>query len=187
VFAELNNNIDLFEGSMGVTLPALAPRAISEESFYYYLFLGLAAAILAIAYAIKTGRLGYGLLSIREDEDTARMLGVPTERYKALVFVISAVLTGLLGIVYAHSLGYITTGSVYRTDISLNMIVFSLLGGIGTLIGPIVGATVMVVLTQVVLGSLLEWHMFITGALLVALVLIAPTGLVGLARRLAAR
>ena len=115
------------------------------------------------------------------------MLGVPTEHYKALVFVISAVLTGLLGIVYAHSLGYITTGSVYRTDNSLNMIVFSLLGGIGTLIGPIVGATVMVVLTQVVLGNLLEWHMFITGALLVALVLVAPTGLVGLVRKLAAR
>ena len=187
VFAELNNNIDLFEGSMGVTLPALAPRAMSPESFHYYLFLGLTALILAIAYAIKTSRLGYGLLSIREDEDTARMLGVPTEHYKALVFVISAVLTGLLGIVYAHSLGYITTGSVYRNDNSLNMIVFSLLGGIGTLIGPIIGATVMVVLTQIVLGNLLEWHMFITGALLVALVLVAPTGLVGLARRLFAR
>ena len=187
VFSELNNNVDLFEGSMGVTLPSLAPRAISPEVFHYYLFLIVTAAILAIAYAIKVSRVGYGLLSIREDEDTARMLGVPTEHYKALVFVISAVLTGLLGIVYAHSLGYITTGSVYRTDNSLNMIVFSLLGGIGTLIGPIVGATVMVVLTQVVLGNLLEWHMFITGALLVALVLVAPTGLVGLARKLVAR
>ncbi len=181
VFAELNNNIDLFEGSMGVTLPSLAPAGVSPELFHYYLFLAVTAAILAIAYAIKTSRLGYGLLSIREDEDTARMLGVPTEHYKALVFVISAVLTGVLGIVYAHSLGYITTGSVYRTDHSLNMIVYSLLG---TLIGPIVGATVMVVLTQVVLGNLLEVHMFITGALLVILVMMAPTGLVGFARRL---
>ena len=57
---------------------------------------------------------------------------------------------GLLGVIYAHSLGYITTGSVYRTDNSLNMIVYSLLGGMGTLIGPIIGAPVMVVLTQVV-------------------------------------
>jgi branched-chain amino acid transport system permease protein len=108
---------------------------------------------------------------------------VPTERYKALVFVISAVLTAVLGIIYAHSLGYITTGSVYRTDHSLNMIVYSLLGGIGSLIGPIVGAVVMVVLTQVVLGQLLEVHMFLTGALLVFLVMVAPMGLVGLAKR----
>jgi branched-chain amino acid transport system permease protein len=187
VFAELNNNIDLFEGSMGVTLPRLAPAGIEPEVFHYYLFLAVTALILVIAYAIKTSRLGYGLLSIREDEDTARMLGVPTEHYKALVFVISAVLTGVLGIVYAHSLGYITTGSVYRTDNSLNMIVYSLLGGMGTLIGPIVGATVMVVLTQVVLGNLLEVHMFITGALLVILVMAAPMGLVGLARRLLGR
>ena len=183
VFAELNNNIDLFEGSMGVTLPSPGPAGVSPEVFYYYLFLAATAAILAIAWAIKSSRIGYGLISIREDEDTARMLGVPTERYKALVFVISAVLTAVLGIIYAHSLGYITTGSVYRTDHSLNMIVYSLLGGIGSLIGPIVGAIVMVVLTQVVLGQLLEVHMFLTGALLVFLVMVAPMGLVGLAKR----
>src|SRR5258708_40089121 len=102
------------------------------------------------------------------------MLGVPAEGYKAIVFVISAVLTGLLGIVYAHSLGYITTGSVYRTDNSLNMIVFSLLGGIGTLIGPIVGATALGLPTQGVSGRLLEGHMFITGAPLVGPDRVAP-------------
>lgn len=184
VLSELTNNVDMFEGSMGLILPKLAPAGLNPETFFYYLFLAVTTLTLVIAYVIKTSRFGYGLLSIREDEDTARMLGVPTERYKTIVFVISAVLTGLLGIVYAHSLGYITTGSVYRTDNSLNMIVYSLLGGMGTLIGPIVGATVMVVLTQVVLGRLLEIHMFITGALLVILVMVAPMGLVGLARRL---
>jgi branched-chain amino acid transport system permease protein len=187
VFAELTNNVDLFEGSMGLTLPTVGLAGVEPEVFFYYVFLVVAALILLIGYAIKTSRFGYGLLSIREDEDTARMLGVPTERYKAIVFVISAVLTGLLGVIYAHSLGYITTGSVYRTDNSLNMIVFSLLGGMGTLIGPIVGATVMVMLTQVVLGRLLEFHMFLTGALLVVLVMVAPLGLVGLARRLFGR
>jgi branched-chain amino acid transport system permease protein len=187
VFAELNNNVDLFEGSMGLTLPQVGPAGIEPEMFFYYVFLAAASLTLLIAYLIKSSRFGYGLLSIREDEDTARMLGVPTEHYKAIVFVISAVLTGLLGVIYAHSLGYITTGSVYRTDNSLNMIVYSLLGGMGTLIGPIVGASVMVVLTQVILGRLLEIHMFLTGALLVILVMVAPMGLVGLARRLVGR
>jgi branched-chain amino acid transport system permease protein len=133
------------------------------------------------------GRVGYGLLSIREDEDTARMLGVPTERYKIAVFVLSAALTGMFGVIYAWSLGYITTSSVYRTDFSLNMIVYSLLGGMGTLIGPILGSLLMVVLTQVLLGRLLDIHMLLTGALLVAIVLLAPRGLVGFVRGWAER
>jgi len=111
------------------------------------------------------------------------MLGVPTERYKVAMFVLSAALTGALGVIYAHSLGYITTSSVYRTDFSLNMIVYNLLGGIGTIAGPFIGSAVMVVLTQVFLGRLLNIHMFVTGALLVLLVLAAPRGLPGLFRR----
>ena len=88
---------------------------MAPEVFFYevYLLAG-SAAVLAIAGPIRRSRFGAGLLSIRRDEDTARMLGAPTERYKRVAFVISAVLTGVLGVLYAHSLGYITTDSVYR-------------------------------------------------------------------------
>ncbi|MBM3601261.1 MAG: branched-chain amino acid ABC transporter permease [Alphaproteobacteria bacterium] len=187
VLGELNNSIDAFKGTMGIVLPQLAPRAVEPATFYYYLLLVAAAVTLAIGFAVKVSRLGYGLLSIREDEDTARMLGVPTERYKIQTFVLSAVLTGVLGIIYAHSLGFITAGSVYRTDFSLNMIVYALLGGMGTLIGPVIGAGIMVVLTQIVLGRLLDTHMFITGALLVILVMLAPRGIVGFVKPILAR
>ncbi len=183
VLAELTSNVDAIKGAMGIVLPRVALHGVAQHVLYYQLFLMLAFAILAIAFAIKISRLGQGLISLREDEDTARMLGVPTERYKAAMFVLSATLTGLLGAVYAHSLGYITTDSVYRTDFSLDMIVYCLLGGIGTLVGPIIGAAVMTVLTQVVLGQLLSIHMLVTGALLVLLVLVAPRGIVGLFRR----
>ncbi len=142
--------------------------------------------MLAIAWAIRRSRFGAGLRSIREDEDTARMLGVPTERYKRTAFIISAVLTGLLGVIYAHALGYITTDSVYRDDTNLNLIVFSLLGGIGTLFGPVIGAFLLVFITQVVLGQLLDFHLFATGLLLVVLVLAAPGGILGL-RKLRSR
>jgi branched-chain amino acid transport system permease protein len=179
VFAELNNNIELFKGSMGVVLPQAAPRSVAPEIFYYYLFLAATALTLLFAFLVKVSRLGHGLLAIREDEDTARMLGVPTELYKSAMFVLSAVLTGALGVLYAHSLGYITVGSVYRTDFSLNMIVYPLLGGMGTLLGPIIGALFMIVLTQLVLGHLLDLHMFLTGAIIVALVLLAPRGILG--------
>jgi branched-chain amino acid transport system permease protein len=184
VCLELNNNIDALQGSMGVILANAAPPGWDNHVFYFELFLAAAAATLAIAWAIKRSRFGYGLLAIREDEDTARMLGVPTERYKVAAFVLSAVLTGIFGVIYAHSLGYITTGSVYRDDNSLNLMLFSLLGGIGTLLGPILGATLLVVLTNVVLGNLLDFHMFATGLLLVLIVFVAPSGIVGLARSL---
>jgi branched-chain amino acid transport system permease protein len=182
VLAELNNNLDFMKGSMGIVLPRIQPRSFDPAIYYYYLFLIATSCTLVIAFAIKVGRIGYGLIAIREDEDTARMLGVPTERYKTMMFVLSAVLTGIFGIIYGWSLGYITTGSVYRTDFSLNMIVYSLLGGMGTLIGPIVGSFLMVVLTQVFLGKLLDLHMMFTGILLVAMVLLAPRGLVGFVR-----
>jgi branched-chain amino acid transport system permease protein len=179
VLAELNNNIDMFGGSLGIVLPRVVLRGVPQPTLYFEIFLGLGSIILLIGFLVKISRLGYGLVSLREDEDTARMLGVPTEPMKIVVFVLSAALTGMLGAVYAHSLGYITTSSVYRTDFSLDMIVYSLLGGMGTLLGPVLGALLMVVLTQIVLGQLLDIHMFITGAVLVALVLVAPRGILG--------
>lgn len=185
VCAELNNNIDALQGALGVTLPAVAPRSMDPASFFFQLYLAAASLILLIAWLVRRSRFGAGLLSIREDEDTARMLGVPTERYKRTAFVISAVLTGVLGVIFAHDLGYITTGSVYRDDTNLNLIVFSLLGGMGTLLGPVIGAVLLVFVVQVLLGSLLDFHLFATGLLLVVLILAAPGGILGLGRRFA--
>jgi branched-chain amino acid transport system permease protein len=184
VLGELNNNLDILQGSMGVTLANVVPDDLDPANVFYETFLVLVVAFLALSWWIRRSRFGYGLLSIREDEDTARMLGVPTERYKRIAFVLSAVLTGLLGAFYAHALGYITTGSVYRDDTSLDLIVFCLLGGIGTLTGPVIGAFLLVFVNQVILGDLLDFHLFVTGFLLVVLILAAPDGLLGLSQRL---
>jgi branched-chain amino acid transport system permease protein len=187
VCAELNNNLDFLQGSLGLNFPVVTPESMAPENFYYELCLAAGLAVLLIAWHIRRSRFGAGLLSIREDEDTARMLGVPTERYKRIAFIVSAVLTGLLGIIYAHSLGYITTDSVYRDDTNLNLIVFSLLGGMGTLFGPVIGAFLLVFVTQVVLGRLLDFHLFVTGLLLVILVLAAPRGVLGLVKTIRPR
>jgi branched-chain amino acid transport system permease protein len=136
VLAELNNNIDAFKGSLGLVLPRIAAFGLRPEAVFYYLLLIATFLTLVIAFAVKSSRTGYGLVALREDEDTARMLGVPMERFKIAMFILSAAITGAIGVIYAHSLGYITTGSVYRTDFSLNMIVYNLLGGMGTLVGP---------------------------------------------------
>jgi branched-chain amino acid transport system permease protein len=180
VASELSANVEWIGGGVGLTLPPAGPDWMKPETFFYYLLLGGLALALGAAAAVRGRRLGHGLLAIREDEDTARMLGVPTERYKIAAYVLSAVLVGLQGAVFAYSLGYFTTQSVFRLEFSLNMIVHALIGGIGTLAGPVIGATLLVLLTQVVLGSLLEYHVFITGAVVVSIVLLAPDGLIGL-------
>jgi len=187
VAGELNTTVDVFQGSMGLMFAEIVPDDWDPQWFYYELYLNVASGILAISWALRRSRFGYGLLSIREDEDTARMLGVPTERYKSLAFVLSAVLTGVLGAIYAHSLGYVTTASLYRDDTNLSLIVFALLGGIGTLAGPIIGAFLIVVLTHVVLSDFPDVHLFAMGLILVLLVLVAPDGLIGLGRRLLRR
>ncbi len=180
VAGELSANVEWIGGGLGLDLPAAGPGWMKPETFFYYLLLGGLGLTLAACMAIQGRRFGYGLIAIREDEDTARMLGVPTERYKIAAYVLSAVLVGLQGAVFAYSLGYFTTQSVFRLEFSLNMIVYALIGGIGTLAGPMIGAALLVLLTQVVLGSLLEFHVFITGAVVVSIVLLAPGGLIGL-------
>src|SRR3954470_11744411 len=183
VCAEVTNNIDFFQGSLGLNFPQIAPESVDPASVFYELYLAGALLILLISWQIRRSRFGAGLLSIREDEDTARMLGVPTERYKRMAFVVSAVLTGVMGVIYAHSLGYITTDSVYRDDTNLSLIVYSLLGGMGPLFGPVIGAFLLVFITQVILGRLLDFHLFATGLLLVILVLSAPGGVAGLLKK----
>jgi len=182
VCAEVTNNIDFFQGSMGLNFPPLAPAGMDPADFFYEVYLVATLFILLVSWQIRRSRFGAGLLSIREDEDTARMLGVPTERYKRQAFVVSAVLTGLMGVLYGHSLGYITTESVYRDDTSLSLIVYSLLGGMGTLFGPVIGAVVYLLLEEF-LSQLTEYWALIMGPLLLLIVLFGRGGIMGLLGR----
>jgi branched-chain amino acid transport system permease protein len=182
VTSELVNNIGWFQGGIGVFLPPALPAGLAPERFYYYIFGGFLILCFAISVAVKHSRLGYGLIAIREDEDTARMLGIPTEQFKIAAFVLSAALIGMLGAVYSYSVGYFTTSTLFRIDFSLNMIVYSLIGGLGTLFGPVVGAAIMLSVTQILLSRLLEVHLLITGAIVVAIVLLMPNGIIGTMR-----
>jgi branched-chain amino acid transport system permease protein len=180
VVAELANNVSWVQGDVGLFVETRLPEGMEPERFYYYVFGALLLVTALTSYLILRSRFGYGLLAIREDEDTAKMLGVPTEQLKALGFVVSAFLVGMLGATYAYSLGYFTTGSVFRVDFSLNMIIYCLIGGIGTIAGPIVGAALMLLLTQVVLGQLLDLHLLVTGLVVIFIVLSMPDGIMGL-------
>ena len=180
VAAELANNVGWFQGDVGLFLETALPDGVEPERFFYYVFAGLFLITWMVSLVVMRSRFGYGLLAIREDEDTAKMLGVPTEQIKAFGFTISAVLVGMLGATYAYSLGYFTASSVFRIDFSLNMIIYCLIGGIGTLAGPVVGAALMLLLTQIILGQLLELHLLATGLVVILIVLTLPNGVMGL-------
>lgn len=182
VVGELVNNVSWFQGGVGVFLPPPALGGMAPEDFFYYVFGLLLLACVIIAVAVRRSRFGYALLSIREDEETAMMLGVATERYKIAAFVLSATLVGILGAVYAYSVGYFTTYTVFRLDFSLNMIVFCLIGGIGTLSGPVIGTAIMLFITQVLLSRFLDIHLLITGAMVVVIILLMPGGVIGALR-----
>ena len=179
VLSELASNLDILEGGVGISLTAVGPEWLAPEVFYYGVFLLLLAVSLAVAATIRASKLNYGLTAIREDEDTAPMLGVPTLRYKTIVFVLSAGITGAIGAAYAFSLGYITADSGFRADVGLDIVVYCLLGGIGTLAGPVLGAALMIFLTQVVLGGVLQIHLLVTGVLITTIVLLLPNGILG--------
>jgi len=180
ILGEASRNFDIFQGAIGVSLPAVSLPGVSSVSLFYWLFLMLFVVNSLIFIALRRSRIGMGLICIGQDEDTANMLGVPAERHKRIAFVLSACMISIGGVLYAHSLGFITTGSVFRVEHSLDMIVFNMLGGIGTVIGPALGTAIMVFVTQIVLGRLLDYHLMLTGVILIAIVSLAPAGLIGL-------
>jgi branched-chain amino acid transport system permease protein len=182
VCGEVASAFPALRGSIGISLPDIVPPTLSPELFFYWSALLALSLILIIAVLMERSRLGYGLFAIREDEDAAQMLGVPTTRSKVWAFVISGTLTGLMGVLYALNLAYITTDSVFRGSLSLDMIVNSLVGGMSSLAGPVLGAVLMTLVTKVLLGGLLEYHLALTGLIIILIVYFAPDGVIGVAR-----
>jgi branched-chain amino acid transport system permease protein len=183
VCGEVISAFPVFQGASGLALPNVAPPGVRVERFFYWAALVALAGVMLVAWLMGRSRLGYGLYAIREDEDASQMLGVPTTRIKVTAFIVSAACTGLFGALYAFNLGYITSDSVFRGALSLEMIVNALLGGMGSIFGPVLGAVAMTALTKLALADFLEYHVAITGAVIILIVLVAPDGLIGLAKR----
>ena len=147
----------------------------------YYWMLGIALATLAVVARVIHSRLGLALLAIREDEEAARAIGVAAARYKMAAFAISAFFVGLVGGFYARFLGYIDPRTVFATDHSINPIFVTMLGGIGTELGPVVGAVLWVLIQEILRGltGSPALNTIVYGLLLTALVIGSPRGIVG--------
>lgn len=142
--------------------------------------LGLAVAALAVltAFLIQNSRFGWGLFSIRDEEDVAEELGVPTFRHKMFAITISGFLGALSGAVAALQVGYLTPEGVFNLTVPLLVIVMAVLGGRRHWLGPVIGAVVIYSLQERLTNSGLgDWGQVVLGGILVLMILFAPEGL----------
>ncbi len=154
---------------------------------FYYIILALAVAGFLVIGACVRSHWGYFLNAIREDEDAAEALGVPVTRMKVIALAVSAFFVALGGGFFASYQLYINPDLVYESQISIQMIVVTIVGGVGKLEGPAVGALIIVPLSEYFRGISPVANPLIYGAFIVLFMLFLPEGVVGPARQLFAR
>jgi branched-chain amino acid transport system permease protein len=159
---------------------------LSDSFYFYYAAIPLILLGLFGAWRVVHSPFGRVMVAIRENPARARALGYPVDRYKVQVFVISAFLAGIAGGVYAIGHGFASLQEVYWTT-SGKVVVMNILGGMGTLWGPVVGAGIIVVLEDYLATAGIDAVGVVTGAIFVVTVLVFRRGIWGTARRLLRR
>jgi branched-chain amino acid transport system permease protein len=169
-------------GASGLTLAVTPPLIVQ-----YYLALGLCAVSVAIAARIKASRFGYALAAIRSDPDAAETLGVNTTFTKTQALVVSAFMLGVAGSVYAMHYLFISPDSAFGFKTSISLVIMPIVGGIGTIAGPLLGAAIFTVLREQLEAYFPYLDLLAFGVILCAIVLFEPRGLLGLFDRLVKR
>lgn len=183
VFALANYLDDLTGGPRGLSVP-FDGSLFAEPWKYGALMWVYVAVVVGITLAITRARLGYYLLAVREDEDAARAAGVDTLRVKTTGFMISAALTGLGGALFAFFIRFVDPPSLFNlSEIGVRFPLLALIGGVGTLAGPVIGAMIVQPGAQYLRGELGDLgpgsHLIVLGILLVLGALFFKQGIVG--------
>lgn len=212
------NLSDITKGAEGILVVDMPPFMIGDTVItdfaskvpYYYIALVLALIIIGVTWLVQHSKLGYYFQAIREDQDAAHSLGINPAIWKNTALVISAVFTSLAGSFYAIFIKFIDPSTVLPLDLSVQIVLISIIGGIGTIMGPVVGSMVLVplseglrsnVITQWLINSgmvseesgtgiflkehLAHAHVLIYGILVVVVILFMPEGVLGYFKKLA--
>ena len=183
VVQTLITNWDFVGGARGayVIRPAQAPVLGSYIEYLFVLMLALAVLAVTTARAIERSRLGYGFATIRDDELAAEASGVPTLRLKLIATTLSGALMGMAGGPLPFYVGYLDPSSGFNLAYAVNSIAMPLVGGTMTWIGPVIGAVLLGAIQQIATVTISSAaNLLIVGVLLVAFVIIAPNGIIGL-------
>lgn len=183
-------NWDWAGGAVGVEAPigdSAWMLLFRTKTPYYWIAVGLALATFLLTYFLVHSRTGFYWRAINGDEAAARSLGVPADRYKMLAFVLSAAVTGAWGGFFAMYVGFIDPESTFSLTMSVQIVLVAILGGVGTLVGPWIGAAVLLPLselTRVMWGSSgLGLDLLVFGLAILLVTLFLPGGLITLRGR----
>jgi branched-chain amino acid transport system permease protein len=170
-------------GGEGLNVKFLAggPDFIGRVFLYTMLIIMLIAFVATVF--VDRGRLGFGLRCIQQNEDAADMVGIDVTRYKIYAFVLSAVFCGAVGAVYASWVAYISPGDSFSILLTLKVPVMVLLGGPGTVFGPVLGSAAFVLMEETIWAKFLDYHQAILGLVIVLLIFFLPGGLLKLLSR----
>jgi branched-chain amino acid transport system permease protein len=201
------------EGFVVSKMPKLeafgATFSLLDKRTFYYATLVLALVAILVNWLVQRSKLGYYFQAIREDQDAAHSLGINPTFYKSAALAISAALTALAGGIQAMLLKVITPDGVFGIDLSVQVVLICIIGGIGTILGPVIGAALLIPLAemlrnprglaqiglvsadsgfvQFIEAHLSNAHLLVYGILVVIVILFAPDGILGVIRRIAAR
>lgn len=181
------NMPSLTGGGAGITIPAVGIEATTSypgnTGFYYFFFVLLLVA-LAVTWRVSKSRFGYSLRAIHQDEDSAAALGINTTRAKVAAFALAGLLTALTGAIYAFQQVTIYPNRLFSIEFTVLMVVMAVIGGTGTIFGPVVGAVGLQFLSEYLRQNYLELHTFLFGAIIILAVIFLPNGFVESAREL---
>ena len=186
----------LTRGGIGIPLPIVRfplppedPGLVERVEFLwgrwpnYYAMVALAVVAVVMSFVVGTSRFGLTLRSIRDDEGAAQAMGIDTTRHKLAAFALSSFFPGAAGAIYARHIGFIDPAAVFAIIWSIRAIATSILGGQGTILGPIFGAVVLTLVSEWVWERSTTFYQVIFGGIIVLVVLFLPGGLMALLQR----
>ena len=171
---------DLTGGGNGLNVRFLAGGPEYVGMVFLYTMVGLMVFVFALTVWVDKSRFGFGLRCIRQNEDAANMVGINTNLYKIIAYVLSASFCGTVGAIYASWTGYIDPTDSFEILLTLKVPVMAMLGGAGTVIGPVLGAAAFSLLEEIFWANFLEYNRAILGVVIVILIFFLPRGLLKL-------
>jgi branched-chain amino acid transport system permease protein len=180
VFREIANNWDwLTGGAVGLNVPIMAGDPDFVGRFFFIAMLALAGIAFLTTLLVDCSRFGFGLRCIRQNEEAASMVGIDVFKYKVGAFVVSGVLSAAAGGIYASMVGFIEPKDAFSLITSIEIPVMVMLGGLGTIFGPLIGGVFYVLLKEFVWANFINWHSGILGLIIVAVIYYLPSGVFG--------
>lgn len=188
-------NFKPFGASTGIELQFSIYKSLGGPAhalwLVYYSVVVISIISVLFSYGLKNSKFGLGLMSIREDEDASEIVGIVTPNAKTLAFIFSAIFPGMLGVLFFYKNGTIQPDDAFRLSFSIESLVMIMLGGQGTVIGPILGALGYqrlrgaLLTSNTMIGSLplKNFQLVIAGSLMLLIILFIPSGMIGWLRQ----